>query len=111
MNVFDLELVIEFYKYATYVNDGIAIYHNGPFEKDGQFHRYAGYGPFADIVRILEKANLMDNKIALKFRNGSMLGYYDNTWYIGTKANHGSYGKILTQEEFQEKIKPHLRNR
>lgn len=111
MDVFELERVIAFYKYATYVNDGISIYHNGPFEKDGKFHRYAGYGPFADIVKILEKANLMDNKIALKFRNGAILGYYDNTWYIGTDVNRASYGKILTESEFQERIEQYLRNR
>lgn len=68
-------------------------------DPDGKFNRYQSYGPFYDLMQLLERMNLLDNKIAIKYKNGLYLGYYDGVFTIGTSVH-----KFWSHEKSHEEI-------
>jgi hypothetical protein len=59
-------------------------------DEDGNFNRWIQWGPFAELVELLEHINLMDNKIAVEYYNGMYIGFYDGEVTIGTRVHHFS---------------------
>ena len=59
-------------------------------DENGNFNRWIEWGPFADLVELLEHINLMDNKIAVEYYNGLFIGFYDGKVTIGTRVHHFS---------------------
>lgn len=73
--------------YYTYdcIVQGVEVWRTewGTNEIDGKFDRYQHYGPFYDLMQLLETMGLLDNKIAIRYKNGLCLGYYDGSFRIG----------------------------
>lgn len=59
-------------------------------DDDGKFNRYVAWGPFAELVELLEHIGLMDNKIAVEYSNGMFIGFYDGEVTVGTRVRHFS---------------------
>jgi len=59
-------------------------------DEHGKFNRWISWGPFADLVELLEHIHLMDNKIAVEYYNGIFVGFYDGEVRIGTRVRHFS---------------------
>ena len=76
-------------------------------DDEGNFNRYINWGPFAELHKLLENTNCLDNKIAIVYSNGLVLGFYDGKIRIGTKYNnHG--GRVITKEEFEKKYDSYI---
>lgn len=72
-------------------------------DDDGKFNRWINWGPFQDLHEMLERIGLLDNKIAIVYDNGLILGYYDGVIRIGTTYdNLGGYFK--SQEEILQRF-------
>lgn len=90
-----------FHGYTT-VTNGFSVWEtrfSDSHDDNGKFNRYAEWGPFYDLVELLEKLNLMDNKIAIEYNNGLVVGLYDGRVRIGNKAYPESYARSLNNEE------------
>lgn len=80
-------------------------------DADDKFNRYICWGPFANLVQLLEHINLMDNKIAIEYYNGLFIGFYDGEVTIGNRVRHLSDHPYIKRDirrrciEYEEKRK------
>ena len=70
------------------------------YDENGKFNRWLHWGPFAELVEMLETMNLMDNKISVEYENGLFIGFYDGKVQIGTKCWHvGDHNYVKPHED------------
>lgn len=91
-SLLDAEKIAAVHQYDCIV-DGFTVWEtrfSDSKDEDGNFNRWIGWGPFADLVKLLEHIDLMDNKIAVEYYNGIYVGFYDGKVTIGTRVHHFS---------------------
>lgn len=101
-----IDEIVAVHQYPTIV-EGFEVWNNNysdSYDKDGKFNRWIAAGPFAKLEELLENLNLMDNKIAIEYKNGIFIGFYDNSWSIGTKCWHiGEHNRVVNHEIILQK--------
>ena len=103
----DIDEIVAVHQYPTIV-DGFSVWQTDfidDYDEEGKFNRYRQYGPFAELVEFLEQLNLWDNKIAIEYKNGLFVGFYDRWFTVGTKCTHLSHTYIKTHEEIMGRYK------
>lgn len=106
-HLLDVDEIVAIHQYPTIV-DGFSVWQTDfvdDYDEDGKFNRYRQYGPFAELVELLEQLNLWDNKIAIEYKNGLFVGFYDRWFSVGTKCTHLGHTYIKTHEEIMERYK------
>lgn len=96
----DINNMVKFYTYDCIVH-GVCVWKTEweSDQVDGKFNRYQTYGPFYDLMQLLEQMNLLDNKIAIEYENGLFIGYYDGQFTIGTSVH-----KFWSHEKDQSEL-------
>jgi hypothetical protein len=104
-NLLDPSNMVSIQQYPTFTT-GFEVWRtewSDNHDDEGRFNRWIDWGPFQDLHEILERIGLLDNKIAIVYNNGLVLGYYDGVIRIGTYFNNrGGYFK--TQEEILQRF-------
>ena len=104
-NLLDPSNIVSIQQYPTFTT-GFEVWRtewSDSRDDEGRFNRWINWGPFQDLYEMLEKIGLVDNKIAIVYDNGLVLGYYDGVIRIGTYFNNrGGYFK--TQEEILQRF-------
>lgn len=99
----DISHVKKFYTYDCIVQ-GYTVWKTEWSDNNlnGKFHRYVCYGPFAELMAMLEGMNLLDNKIAIEYNNGLYIGFCDGDFRVGTSVlKFGSHE--ISKEEILER--------
>lgn len=101
-HLLDVEKIRNVHQYPT-VTDGYEVWntsYSDSYDENGNFNRWLDWGPFAELVEMLETMNLMDNKISVEYESGLFIGFYDGHVTIGTKCWHvGDHKYIKTHKD------------
>lgn len=107
-HLLDVDKIKAVHQYPT-VTCGFEVWktdYSDSYDEEGKFNRWLCWGPFADLVEMLEAMNLMDNKISVEYKNGLFIGFYDGHVTIGTKCWHsGDHNYVKTHEDILEAYK------
>ncbi len=94
------------HQYPSMVCNGFVVWdtrNSDDNDVNGNFNRYAEWGPFYSLVEILEKLNLMDNKIVVEYKNGFCIGFYDGRVKVGTLVHTSGY--VKDEHDIMERAK------
>lgn len=100
-HLLDIDEIKAIHQYPT-VTEGFEVWntsYSDSYDENGKFNRWLCWGPFAELVEMLEIMNLMDNKISVEYKNGLFIGFYDGKVRIGTKCWHVGEHKYIKSHD------------
>lgn len=101
-HLLDVDKIKTIHQYPT-VTDGFEVWntsYSDSYDENRHYNRWLSWGPFAELVEMLETMGLMDNKISIEYKDGLFIGFYDGKVRIGTKCWHvGEHKYIKTHED------------
>ena len=110
-NLLQVEDIVEIHQYPTTVN-GYAVWETewmSDYDENGKFNRYRSYGPFSELAELLECLGLLDNKIAIKYKSGLFIGFYDGQIRVGNRCTHlSSTHYIKSSDEILERYNSYV---
>lgn len=112
-HLLDVDKMVAIHQYPT-VTDGFEVWstsYSDNRDNQGNFNRYCCWGPFADLVQLLEQMNIMDNKISVEY-DGLFIGFYDGKVRIGRKCWHvGDHSNVIKHDEIRKRYEIILERR
>lgn len=104
-NLLQVDDIVSVHQYPCMVN-GYIVWDTdwlSSYDEDGNFNRYRSYGTFAELAELLEELGLLDNKIAIEYKSGLFVGFYDGKIRVGNRCHHFNTPSIVNNEKILER--------